>query len=369
MISMQYARNVAGGCGWSFNCGADDFATTSFLHTAVSSIAFHVAADPDAALVLVKVYESAVIVLAVTAFFHLLVVAGIGPFAAAIAAICLLTNDNTFTYLSSGMENALYLLALSAALTAGIRRRYGLTGALTGVCHLVRPEAALVGPVAALVDLVRRRPDGRAELRRWLGDWTRAGAASLAVAGPVWLVFLVLKGTPLPVSAEIKLLTAANWGPFHDLIPSFIAWEAHWLPFAAAGLAVAVRRRSPALGPILTAVALVNALLARGNAAVTVVLPAAALRPVRRRRRRGRRRRERRPSLAPVAGARRADGDRRAARLAGHRCAGAIRTHGRQGARHSRQTARHQRADRALAAAECAARRQGGHRARSLKMY
>ena len=42
MITMQYARNVAGGCGWSFNCGADDFATTSFLHTAVSSIAFHV---------------------------------------------------------------------------------------------------------------------------------------------------------------------------------------------------------------------------------------------------------------------------------------------------------------------------------------
>ena len=258
MISMQYARNVAGGCGWSFNCGADDFATTSFLHTAVSSIAFHVAADPDAALVLVKVYESAVIVLAVTAFFHLLVVAGIGPFAAAIAAICLLANDNTFTYLSSGMENALYLLALSAALTAGIRRRYGLTGALTGVCHLVRPEAALVGPVAALVDLVRRRPDSRAELRRWLGDWTRAGAASLAVAGPVWLLFLVLKGTPLPVSAEIKLLTAANWGPFQDLIPSFIAREAHWLPFAAAGLVVAVRRRSPALGPILTAVALVT---------------------------------------------------------------------------------------------------------------
>ena len=32
MISMLYARNVAGGCGWSFNCGADDFATTSFLH-------------------------------------------------------------------------------------------------------------------------------------------------------------------------------------------------------------------------------------------------------------------------------------------------------------------------------------------------
>lgn len=257
MISMLYARNVAGGCGWSFNCGADDFATTSFLHTAVSSVAFHVAADPDAALVLVKVYESAVIVLAVTAFFHLLVVAGIGPFAAAIAAISLLANDNTFTYLSSGMENALYLLALSAALTAGIRRRYGLTGALTGVCHLVRPEAALVGPTAALVDLVRRRLDGRAEPRRWLGDWARAGAASLAVACPVWLVFLVLKGTPLPVSAEIKLLTAANWGSFHGLIPSFLAWEAHWLPFAAAGLAVAVRRRSPALGPILTAAALV----------------------------------------------------------------------------------------------------------------
>ena len=33
MITMQYAKNLADGCGWSFNCNSDDFATTSILHT------------------------------------------------------------------------------------------------------------------------------------------------------------------------------------------------------------------------------------------------------------------------------------------------------------------------------------------------
>lgn len=257
MITMQYARNVAEGCGWSFNCGADDFATTSFLHTFLASIAFHIATEPDTALALVKAYEAAVIALATAAFFHMLVGMGIGRLAAALAAFCLLTNHNTFLYMSSGMENALYLLALSATFGATARNRYVLAGGLTGICHLVRPEAALVGPMAALADLLRRRPGDRAQAGRWMGDWARAGAVSLAVAAPVWMVFLALKGTPVPVSGEIKLLTAANWGPFHDMIRPLIGHEIHWLPFALAGLAAAAYRRSLVLGPIGAAAVLV----------------------------------------------------------------------------------------------------------------
>lgn len=257
MITMQYAKNLADGCGWSFNCNADDFATTSILHTFLASLAFYIATGPDAALVLVKIYESTVIVLATVAFFRMLVEAGIGRFAAALAAVALLTNHNTFLYMSSGMENALYLLALSLTFCASFRNRHVLTGGFTGLLHLVRPEAALTGPIAALADLLRRKFDDRAEIRRWLGDWTRAGASALAVAAPVWLVFFVLKGSPIPVSGEVKLLTAANWGLFHESLWPLIRHESHWLPFALAGVVGALYRRSPLMGPILTAALLV----------------------------------------------------------------------------------------------------------------
>ena len=258
MITMQYAKNVAVGCGWSFNCGGDDFATTSFLHTFLASIAFHIATSPGSALVLVKIYEAAVMVLATCAFFLMLTRMGIGRLAGALAAICLLTNRNTFLYMSSGMENALYLLALSLTFGVAARGRHVLTGGLTGICHLVRPEAVLVGPVAAFVDLLQRRRGDRTQLRRWLRDWAKAGAVSLAVAVPVWAIFFILKGTPVPVSGEVKLLTAANWGPFYDLVWPLIAYEGHWLPFALAGLAVALYRRSLVLGPILAAAVLVG---------------------------------------------------------------------------------------------------------------
>ncbi len=257
MITMQYARNVATGCGWSFNCGANDFATTSFLHTFLSSIAFHIATEPDTGLVLVKVYESTVIVLAVIAFCHMLIGAGIARFAAVLAAVGLCANHNTFQYMSSGMENALYLLALSLTFRMGFRGRHALVGGLTGVCHLVRPEAVFAGPAIALVDLLRRKSNGRIEIRRCLRDWTKAGMWSLAVAAPVWLVFTVLKGTPVPVSGEVKLLTAGNWGLFHEMIWPLISREIGWLPFVLAGFAVAAYRRSALLGPLLTATALV----------------------------------------------------------------------------------------------------------------
>ena len=207
---------------------------------------------------LVKVYEATVIVLATVAFFRMLVIASIGRFVAALAAIGLLTNHNTFLYMSSGMENALYLLALSLTFGASFRNQYVRTGGLSGICHLVRPEAILVGPIAALADLVSRKFNDRAEIRCWLGDWTKAGASAFAVAAPVWLVFFVLKGSPLPVSGEIKLLTAANWSPFHEMLWPLIAHEIHWLPFVLAGIVVTLYRQSPLVGPILTAAVLVT---------------------------------------------------------------------------------------------------------------
>ena len=257
MIIMQYAKNLAGGCGWNFNCGANDFATTSFLHTFLASIAFYFAGEPDAALMLVKIYETTVIVLAVLAFFRMLVVAGIGQFTAALSALCLLANDNTFTYMSSGMENALNLLGLSLTLTASFQRRYLLTGGLTGLCHLIRPESVLIRPVAAFIDLLRGRLKDRDNVRRWFSTWAMAGLSSLAVAVPVWLVFFFFKGTFVPVSGEVKLITAGNWGAFHALLPLLVACEIHWLPFVLIGFAVAIYKRSPALGPILTALVLV----------------------------------------------------------------------------------------------------------------
>src|SRR5207244_4250881 len=79
--------------------------------------------------------------------------------AGVVAAI--LVSTSPLILQTRGMESALFLCALAAALVAHVHRRAALTGVALGVLVLVRPEGILLAIVLAAM-LVRRPPALRA---------------------------------------------------------------------------------------------------------------------------------------------------------------------------------------------------------------
>lgn len=212
LITFRYARNIAEGCGWEFNCGADDFATSSFLHTLIGSVWF-LLTDGDHALALEKVWES------------LLVISGAGFLASAartceirrgvvVAAIgALLLSENPFLYLFSGMENALAFCCVSVALFLWCTCRRRLLGMTLGGLALVRPEYIVLAPIIVAVDLFVI--GGSERLNRRIRAWIGVALAAFATVLPIIVVVWVMNGTLVSDSLEIKQLTAPNWGAYY----------------------------------------------------------------------------------------------------------------------------------------------------------
>jgi hypothetical protein len=237
LITMQYAKNVADGNGYSFNKGGDDFATTSTLHTLVSSLCFLFTDSDQTALRIVKIIEFVLLIVGLILFYFLFRGAGVSRIAGVSFIVLLVTNNNSFVYLLSGMELAWYLFAIPLTLYFSHTGRKKLVGLMGGILYLIRPESILLVIAIGVLDLWSGWRQGKRDgLIARIRSWIFPAIITLSVVTPFWLYFAVTKGSIFPESGEVKLLTARNWGLYHTYFDELLKTIGWWLIFVVVGL-------------------------------------------------------------------------------------------------------------------------------------
>lgn len=256
MIYLTYAKNIASGQGWTFNTAANDFATTSTLHTVLQTMIYYLfndPADPSHVLFALKVFEAGVVTLGVYLFYGVMTSSGIWSIYAAFAVGLFVSARFVSTYnLFCGMETTHYLVILTAAALLFGRAKLRSVGFATGFLYLIRPDATLAGPVFALLDLGFARVSRNESVSDWFRRWLVPGAIAAGIIITVGGAFWLSKGSMLPASGEIKLITASNWGYYWTRLPEILLEFRHWLAFALLGL-FSLRRERIALNALLAA--------------------------------------------------------------------------------------------------------------------
>ena len=212
LITFQYSKNLSNGCGWNFNCGGGDFATSSYLQTLIGTVWFLVA-EPARALHIEKLWENVLVIWGSLAFVLGAVRLGASRAGTLFAISLILLSPNSFQYLFSGMENALGFALLSGLLGCYAFGRFKLVGIAVGLLVLVRPEYALAGVSIALIDLGTK--DFEETFAAWLKRWAYCASVSAITFLPVFSAVWVLNGRPFADTLEIKRLTASNWGSLY----------------------------------------------------------------------------------------------------------------------------------------------------------
>lgn len=234
MITLRYSRNLVSGCGWNFNCGGNDFATSSYLQTIVGSIWFFFF-DNLNALQAEKIWEVFLVVVGSIAFVVGARWHNVSRSVTVVGLSVILLSRNSLLYLFSGMENALAFGLLALLFLAYTLESYKSVGVLVGLCTLTRPEYALAGLVLAFLDMSTPpvtpiRPFNR--LRRW----SVSGGIAVATWIPVAAVLTWSKGSPFAQTLDIKRLTASNWGAtYTDGVVQFILGTGFGLGFIVLG--------------------------------------------------------------------------------------------------------------------------------------
>ena len=258
MIYLTYAKNFSSGLGWTFNPGANDHAATSILHTLSQSLiflAFFDPQNPDSIFLFLKLFEAAIVTLGVALFYFVLTRSGIAPIFAGFAVAFFISARFVVVYhLFSGMETSLYLVFLCLAMLLYERSRLASLGFVTGILFLVRPEALVVGPILALLDFAFV---GVGETRNWLRKWIIPGSIAAAITLGIGAIFYFTKGSMIPESAEVKLLSAKNWGSYQSRIPAILTEFRHCVPLAFLGLFALKRKRSALNGLLVSSLVLV----------------------------------------------------------------------------------------------------------------
>jgi hypothetical protein len=188
-IYYRYGQHLAAGQGWAYNLGqpGTDHAFTSPVYVLILALGHRFGAP-------VPSVGTATFVLALTgaAVLSFVGLRRVGHLRAGIVA-GLLVSTSPLLLQTRGMESALFLCALAAALVAHVQRRAALTGVAVGVLVLIRPEGILLALVLAAT-LVRRR------------SALRAMAVAAAVVVAPWVVYAQLRfGHVLPTTLSAKV--------------------------------------------------------------------------------------------------------------------------------------------------------------------
>ncbi|MDC3331876.1 hypothetical protein OAV42_00085 [Ilumatobacter sp.] len=245
MITFAYSKNLTEGCGWNFNCGGDDFATSSYLHTVIGALWFAIA-DTARALHIEKLWENMLVVWGAAAYLVSSVRLGTSRVAALAAVAIVLLMQNSFQFLFSGMENALGFFVLSCIVLAYSYDRLRIVGVLVGVVALVRPEYVIAGVILALLDLMVRYR--MSETVVWLKSWVWPAVIALGSFLPLFAFVWVANGAPFADTLEIKRLTAPNWGAlYHEELWRLAKPLGPGLVVLALGLVGLILKRSPLL--------------------------------------------------------------------------------------------------------------------------
>ena len=214
-IHLQFARNLAGGLGLSYNPGELVTGSTAPLWTALLALLFLL---PGSVVFWTKLLGIGLHLAGVDATWRLARELGLPPGLCALAAALTLATSWLVWSALSGMEIPLFILLSLWGMVLHLRERAGpaqgerppLSLAVLAVAVLARPEGLLLLLLAGLdrVLVFERRPSWRALL---LG----AGLAVCAFAGP-FLFYAWVGGSVLPTTYAAK-----GGGEIRHLLPDF----------------------------------------------------------------------------------------------------------------------------------------------------
>jgi 4-amino-4-deoxy-L-arabinose transferase-like glycosyltransferase len=245
-ITYRYARNLAGGAGFTYNSGEPVLSTTAPLYALLLAGLAALGIDPPAASLLAGSLSA----FAASALLYRLGLRAGQARPALIAAVLLASSP--LVWLATGLESSLYLALALGAFNAAADRRWGPAGLLAALAALTRGDGLLVvGLIIISEGLQRRSLLGRSLL----------SASALIV--PALILATIAYGSPVPATLRAKTLQASlgitglfPFARFLDGLPWLAAayLEQSWLyvlmlPLAAIGLGRIREQRW--LGPIV----------------------------------------------------------------------------------------------------------------------
>jgi arabinofuranosyltransferase len=140
-IYFQYARNLSGGEGWSFNAGTPSYGFTSPLWMMMISAGGAAGADiPTAAKILDLLFASMSVVLLFFLSFELTRDVAVSF----CATLAFSVNAWLLRWAGSGLETSLAIFLLLAFFRYLLRNEYQVAAGVLGLLTLARPEAALL---------------------------------------------------------------------------------------------------------------------------------------------------------------------------------------------------------------------------------
>lgn len=141
-ITFRYARNLAGGLGFTYNPGQHVIGTTTPLYTMILAVAYRAGFHdlPHLSLAMAALADGMTTVLVYAAARRF----GFDRFWASIPALLFALCSLSITYAAGGMESSFFTWLIVAALSADMADRPVLSGILAGLAVLTRPEGALV---------------------------------------------------------------------------------------------------------------------------------------------------------------------------------------------------------------------------------
>jgi hypothetical protein len=224
-IHFQFARNVAGGHGFSYNPGVPMSGSTAPLWTLLLAGLFKAAGAYPAWA------KAAGIAAALGAAWlaRRLAVAWTGDMALGLTAALVTAWSSPMVWGAlSGMEVTLAALLVTAALVAHTAGRAAASAALLGLAVLARPESVLLVPLLWLA--------GPLTVKRSATMWGFPAAVLLP-----WMVFnMRTAGTPLPATAAAKIeggLVGLLAGARESAVTSFLSrpwqFEREWIAWLA----------------------------------------------------------------------------------------------------------------------------------------
>jgi hypothetical protein len=224
-IHFQFARNVAGGHGFSYNPGVPMSGSTAPLWTLLLAGLFKAAGAYPAWA------KAAGIAAALGAAWlaRRLAVAWTGDMALGLTAALVTAWSSPMVWGAlSGMEVTLAALLVTAALVAHTAGRVEASAALLGLAVLARPESVLLVPLLWLA--------GPLTVKRSATMWGFPAAVLLP-----WMVFnMRTAGTPLPATAAAKIeggLVGLLAGARESAVTSFLSrpwqFEREWIAWLA----------------------------------------------------------------------------------------------------------------------------------------
>lgn len=204
-IFFQYARNLAEGCGLTFNPGEISFGATSILWPLLVALVtrltgFNVILVAQCVGVLLYAGSAGILAIAVQQ-------ATGRPWIGALAASLYVAYPSAVKLGISGMEVGLTLFLLALILVTLLSKRgpVWLLGILGGLAFLSRPDAIVLVPSLLVWLYIQSRLEGR-NSRAFLLHTVALARAYAIVIGP-WLVYLFVKtGAFLPTTQVGKLL-------------------------------------------------------------------------------------------------------------------------------------------------------------------